>query len=148
MNRGLLREQTLSPESLSDHALLEAMGGQGSRAALRELFDRHGATVHRLVSLVVADPDDVDPLVEDVFVSLSRRHGRLEDDVENVRLGLLAMAWRRSRPADDAAGRGDGNALALTVLAAATLTEVAAVLQVNRRAVAAELRAGLLSARA
>jgi len=154
---------------LSDEALLAAMRGVGSKAALWELFQRHGAAVQRLASLLVSDPDGAERLVEDVFVTLARRSGRLEDDVENVRLGLLAMAWRRSPPTDDAVrcsppapanlARSPGDAatlarlqslpskdrdaLALTVLGAASLTDVAVVLAANRRAVSSRLRTGL-----
>jgi len=155
---------------LSDDALLAAMGGAGSKAALWELFQRHGAAVHRLGCLFVSNSEEVDRLVENVFVTLSRRSGQLEDDVENVRLGLLAMAWRRIRPTTDgvvpcspmapagvaqspgdaaAIARlrglaiGDRGALALTVLAAASLTEVAIVLEADRWAVGARLGAGL-----
>jgi len=154
---------------LSDEALLAEMGGVGSTAALWELFQRHGAAVHRLASLLDSDPVGAERLVEDVFVTLARRSGRLEDDVENVRLGLLAMAWRRSRPADDAVRCSppapaslarseddaaaiarlqslpskDRDALALTVLGAASLTDVAVVLAADRRAIGSRLRTGL-----
>ncbi len=154
---------------LSDDALLAAMGGAGSKAALWELFQRHGAAVHRLGCLFVSSSEEVDRLVENVFVTLARRSGQLEDDVENVRLGLLAMAWRRIRPNTDGVpcsplapaggarsptdaaaiarlrglASGDRGALALTVLAAASLTDVAIVLEADRRAVGARLCAGL-----
>ena len=131
---------------LGDQALLEAVGGAAPRAALQELFRRHGAVVHRLASLLVVDPTAIDGLVADVFVTVARRRGRLEDDVENVRLGLLAMAWRRSRPT--AGEAPDREAVALTILAAATLTEVATVLQADRRVVGVRVRDGLLSAAA
>lgn len=146
--------------NLSDRALLDALGGTGSREALGELFRRHGSAVHRLASLLVAGGEEADQLVEAVFVTLWRRSGQLEDDVENVRLGLLAMAWRRTGPVVEGVrgpGRhaaisplqwlpaGDREALALTVLAAATITEVAIVLQADRRDVVARLRSGLRS---
>lgn len=146
--------------NLSDGALLDALRGTGSREALCELFRRHGSAVHRLVSLFVAGGDAVDQLVEDVFVTLWRRSGQLEDDVENVRLGLLAMAWRRTEPVVEGVGEsrshtaisplqwlpaGDRVALALTVMAAATITEVAIVLQADRREIGARLRSGLRS---
>ena len=151
-------------ECLSDQTLLDALGGSRSRAALHELFRRHGAAVHRLAGLLMAGagPDEVDQVVEDVFVTLSRGGGRLEDDVDNVRLSLLAMAWRRARPATDAGAcppgdaaalarlrrlpAGQRDALALTVLGAATLTEAATVLQADRREVGALLRSGLRAA--
>jgi len=145
------------------------MRDSGSKAALWELFQRHGAAVHRLGSLLVSDPDEAERLVEDVFVTLARRSGRLEDDVKNVRLGLLAMTRRRGRPAGDsvqcppatpaglARSPGDAaaiarlqglpsedrDALALTVLSAASLTDVAVALAADRRAVGAQLRTGL-----
>lgn len=154
---------------LSDEALLAAMRGAGSKAALWELFQRHGAAVHRLGGLLASDPDEAERIVEDVFVTLARRFGRLEDDVDNVRLGLLAMAWRRGRLTDDAvpsspvvpAGLArspgdaaaiarlqslpseDRDALALTVLGAASLADLAVVLEADRRAVGARLRTGL-----
>ena len=148
-------EPSPQPEGLSDQALLGAVG-EGSKAALQELFGRHGAAVHRLGCLLVADGKEVDRLVEDVFVALWRCAGRLEDDIQNVRLGLLAMAWRRTPPEAEPGGDADGAAaaprclpsgdrdvLALSVLAGATLTEVALVLQADRLAVGARLRAGL-----
>jgi len=139
----------------SDRDLLDAVS-TGSQAALRELFRRHGGAVHRLARLYVPDDHEADRIVVDVFVTLSHRCGRLEDDVTNVRLGLLAMARRRSRPAADAAAispllclpGGDREAVALTVLATARLTDVALVLQADRRAVGSRLRAGLRSAAA
>ena len=153
-------EPTGVVRNLSDAALLAGIGGTGSQEALGELFRRHGSAVHRLGCLLVADRDDVDRLVEDVFFTLWRRSGQLEDDVENVRLGLLAMAWRRTGPVVEGVGRpqddasisplqwlpaGEREALALTVLAAATITEVAIVLQADRREVCARLRSGLRS---
>lgn len=146
--------------SLSDAALLDGLRGAGSQEALCELFRRHGSAVHRLGSLLVADQDEVDHLVEDVFVTLWRRSGQLEDEVGNVRLGLLAMAWRRTGTVVEGVGAlrrhaaisplqwlpaGDREVLALTVLAAATITEVAIVLQADRREVCARLRSGLRS---
>jgi len=108
----------------------------------------------------MADQGEVDHLVEDVFVTLWRRSGQLEDEVGNVRLGLLAMAWRRAGTVVEGVGAsrchaassplqwlpsGDREALALTVLAAATISEVAIVLQVDRREVGARLCSGLRS---
>jgi len=144
---------------MSDRALLDALSDAGARDALQELFRRHGAAVHRLGGLLDPDSAEVDRMVEDVFVTLARRSGRLEDDVENVRLGLLAMALRRSRPpaqdgpqgstGDALASRlqalpsADREAVALTVLAAASLSEVSVVLRSDPQAVGARLRAGL-----
>lgn len=146
----------------TDQNLLDSVAG-GSQPALKELFRRHGGAVHRLVDLQSADTAEADRVVEDVFVTLWRRGGRLEDEVANVRLGLLAMARRRTGPA--AATRGtvtteadamsrlrslpsrDREALALTVLGKATLADVGRVLQQDRRAVGSRLRSGLGSAR-
>lgn len=146
----------------SDANLLEGVAGC-SPAALKELFRRHGAAVHRLVDLLSADPAEADRVLEDVFVTLWRRRGRLEDEVASVRLGLLAMARRRARPATpashtvpsdaDAMSRlrclpsKDREAVALTVLGTATLGEVGRVLQQDRHAVGSLLRSGLRSAR-
>lgn len=146
----------------SDHNLLDGVAG-GSQAALKELFRRHGGAVHRLVDLLSADTAEADRVVEDVFVTLWLRSGRLEDEVANVRLGLLAMAWRRTGPAtpagrmlpteSDAMSRlrclpsRDREAVALTVLGTATLADVGRVLQQDRRAVASQLRTGLRAAR-
>jgi DNA-directed RNA polymerase specialized sigma24 family protein len=157
-------ERSPALQCLSDQALLDTLGGSRSRAALHELFRRHGAAVHRLAGILMAgaDPDEVDQVVEDVFVTLSRGGGRLEDCVDNVRLGLLAMAWRRARPATDSGPfpPGDGavlarlrrlpagqlDALALTVLGTATLTEAATVLHADRREVGARLRSAMRAA--
>jgi len=127
------------PAVLSDQALLEAVGA-GSRTALFELFNRHGAAVHHLAGLVAADDEEADRVVEEVFVALGRA-GCMEDDVANVRLGLLAMAWRRAL--SGAAPDDARDALAVTVLAGASLADVARVLQVNRQVVASRLRSGL-----
>jgi len=71
-------------QCLSDQALLDALGASPSHAALHELFRRHGAAVVHLTGLILAGagPDEVDQVVEDVFVTLSRRGGRLEDAVD------------------------------------------------------------------
>ena len=147
----------------SDQNLLDGVAG-GSQAALKELFRRHGAAVHRLVDLLSADTAEADRVVEDVFVTLWHRDGRLEDEVTNVRLGLLAMARRRTGPAisagrtvpteADAMSRlrclpsRDREALALTVLGKATLADVGRVLlQQDRRSVGSRLRTGLRAAR-
>lgn len=142
----------------SDQNLLDGIAG-GSRPALKELFRRHGAAVHRLVDLLSADTDEADSVVEDVFVTVWRRRGRLEDDLANVRLGLLAMARRRIGAATpavrtvsteaDAMSRlrrlpyRDREAVALTVLGTATLADVGLVLQQDRCAVGSRLRSGL-----
>lgn len=149
-----------SMQSRSDQNLLDNVAG-GSQPALQELFRRHGAAVHRLVDLLSADAAEADRVVEDVFVTLWRRHGRLEDELANVRLGLLAMARRRAEPASPArrsvpteAGAmsrlrsipsRDREAVALTVLGSATLTDLGRVLQQDRRAVGSRLRSGLSS---
>jgi len=144
----------------SDQNLLDNVAG-GSQPALKELFRRHGAAVHRLVDVLSADTDEADRVVEDVFVTLWRRNGRLEDELANVRLGLLAMARRRIGPATSA-GRAipteadamsrlrclpsrDREAVALTVLGSARLADLGRVLQQDRRAVGSRLRAGLRS---
>lgn len=150
-----------SPERRSDRTLLDGVAGR-SPAALRELFRRHAGAVHRLVDVLSADTAEADRVVEDVFVTLWRRGGLLEDEVTTVRLGLLAMARRRTGPVTPAAGPvatdadamsrlrclppGDREAVALTVLGAATLAEVSRVLQQDRRAVGSRLRSGLRSA--
>jgi len=101
-------------------------------------------------------------VVADVFVTLWHRSGRLEDEVTNVRLGLLAMARRRTGPVTDVSRtiptEGDAitrlgclpsrdrEAVALTVLGRATLTDVGRVLQQDRRAVGSRLRSGLRTA--
>ena len=138
----------------SDRALLDAVAA-GCRAGLKELFSRHGAAVHHLVTVLSADLDAADCVVEDVFVALWRGHGRLEDEVANVRLGLLAMARRRCLPAADAAaisgpqclGAEEREAVLLTVLATAMLTDVALVLQEDRHVVGSRMRAGLRARR-
>ncbi|MGI8806565.1 MAG: RNA polymerase sigma factor [Acidimicrobiales bacterium] len=146
----------------SDQNLLDCVAG-GSQAALKELFRRHGDAVHRLVDLLSADTAEADRVVEDVFVTLWHRNGRLEDEMTNVRLGLLAMARRRTGPVSptgrtvpaepDAMSRlrclpsRDREAVALTVLGTATLADVGRVLQQDRRAVGSKLRTGLRAAR-
>jgi DNA-directed RNA polymerase specialized sigma24 family protein len=146
----------------TDQNLLESVAG-GSQPALKELFRRHGGAVHRLVDLQSGDTAEADRVVEDVFVTLWRRGGRLEDDVVNVRLGLLAMARRRTGPAPAARGTvpaetdamsrlrclpsSDREAVALTVLGKATLADLGRVLEQDRRAVGSMLRSGLGSAR-
>jgi len=136
------RARPVQPASLSDQALLEAVGA-GSRTALFELFNRHGGAVHHLAGSVAADEEGAERVVEEVFVALGRS-GRLEDDVANVRLGLLAMAWRRAPagPASDDAW----DTLAVTMAAGASLADVAGVLQVDRQVVASRLRSGLVAA--
>ena len=146
----------------SDQALLDGVGA-GSQAALKELFRRHGAAVHRLVDVLSGDSLEADRVVEDVFVTLWHRSGRLEDEVGNVRLGLLAMARRRTGPATpaDHQAPGDGaamsrlrrlpsrdrEAVALTVLGTAMLGDVSRVLHEDGRAVGSRLRSGLRAAR-
>ena len=155
-------QSSTSPECRSDQDLLDGVGG-GSQAALKELFRRHGAAVHRLATLLSDDGAEADRVAEDVFVTLWHRGGRLEDQVANVRLGLLALARRRTGPATHpeppapsdppAMSRlrclpsRDREVLALTVLGTATLTDVAGVLQEDPRAVGSRLRSGLRAAR-
>lgn len=145
----------------SDQDLLDSVAGR-SQPALKELFRRHGGAVHRLVDLLSADTAKADRVVEAVFVTLWQRGGQLEDEVANVRLGLLAMARRRTGPAApprrtvasdaDAMSRlgclpsHDREAVALTVLGRATLADIGRVLQQDRRAVGSRLRSGLRSA--
>ena len=147
-----------SLQSRSDQNLLDSVAG-GSKAALEALFRRHGAAVHRLVDLLSADTAEADRVVEDVFVTLWHRRGRLEDELANVRLGLLAMARRRIGPAAPAGlpapteadpmsrlrclPSREREAVALTVLGTATLADVGRVLQQDRRAVGSRLRSGL-----
>ena len=146
----------------SDQDLLDSVAG-GSQPALKELFRRHGAAVHHLVDLLSADTGEADRVVEDVFVTLWHRSGRLEDELSNVRLGLLAMARRRTgsmTPAGRTVPTGadaisrlrclpfrDREAVALTVLGTATLADVGRLLKQDRRAVGSRLREGLRSAR-
>lgn len=167
MSLGFMRPQQQSGASLqcrSDQTLLDGVAG-GSQAALKELFRRHGAAVHRLVDVLSADTVEADRVAADVFVTLWHRRGRLEDEVANVRLGLLAMARRRTGPAApagrtvpvpteaDAMSRlrclpaRDREAVALTVLGTATLADVGRVLEQDRRAVGSRLRLGLRTAR-
>jgi hypothetical protein len=139
--RSLWRRRPVPPAVLSDQALLDAVR-YGSRIALFELFNRHGGAVHHLAGLV-ADDAGADRVVEEVFVAVGRAGG-MEDDIANVRLGLLAMAWRRSpvgSAPDDVR-----DALALTMLAGASLGEVAGLFQVDRQVVASRLRSGLAAA--
>ncbi|MDQ3642485.1 MAG: hypothetical protein M3450_13720 [Actinomycetota bacterium] len=151
-----------SLECRSDEHLLDGVAG-GSQAALKELFRRHGAAVHRLATLLSDDGEEADRVAEDVFVTLWHRSGRLEDELANVRLGLLAMARRRTVPAPDPGPPAaidppamsrlgclpsrDREVVALTVLGTATLTDVAGVLQEDPRAVGSRLRSGLRAAR-
>jgi hypothetical protein len=141
MSRRLLRCRPDAVVDRTDQGLLDAIGA-GSRPALKELLDRHGAAVHQLAGLFAKDSEDADRMVADVFVTLARRAGRLEDDITNVRLGLLAMAWRRASPLHTLPANPRA-ALVLTVLAAGSLTEVARVLQADRHEVAVGLRSGL-----
>ena len=90
------------PHSLqcrSDQHLLDGVGG-GSQPSLKELFRRHGAAVHRLVDVLSTDTAQADRVVEDVFVTLWHRRGRLEDEVTNVRLDCWRWpgAGRSRRP--------------------------------------------------
>lgn len=63
-------------EELSDEALLSATG-QGEQAALGALFDRFQADVYRFVARVaVATPNDVDDLVQQTFLEISRAASR------------------------------------------------------------------------
>ena len=151
-----------SPQCRSAQTLLDGVAG-GSLAALKELFRRHGAAVHRLATLLSADGAEADRVAEDVFVTVWHRSGRLEDDMANVRLGLLAMARRRTGPTPPAAPPAptdppamsrlrslpsrDREVVALTVLGTATLADVAGVLQEDPRAVGSRLRSGLRAAR-
>ena len=155
-------QPSTSLQSRSDQNLLDSVAG-GSRPALKELFHRHGAAVHRLVDLLSADTAEADRVVEDVFVTLWHRGGRLEDDLANVRLGLLAMARRRTGAATPAGRKVsteadamsrlrdlpclDREAVALTVLGRATLTDLGRVLQQDRPAVGSRLRSGLRRSR-
>jgi hypothetical protein len=141
MRRRLLRHRPVPIVDCTDQALLDTVR-TGSRPALKELFDRHGAAVHHLAGLVAEDDEGAERIVEDVFVTLARRAGRLEDDVTNVRLGLMAMVWRRASPQPRLPG-DTSSALAITILSAASVTEVAGVLQADRHEVAVRLRSGL-----
>jgi len=148
------RAASVPGQNPADQDLLDAVAA-GCRSALKELFDRHGGAVHHLASVLSPGMDDADRVVEEVFVTLWRRGGRLEDEVDNVGLGLLAMARRRSRPGPDPAAISgprslraeEREAIALTQLATAMLTDVAVVLQQDRRVVGSRLRAGLRAAR-
>jgi RNA polymerase sigma-70 factor (ECF subfamily) len=66
------------PDELSDEALIAACG-QGDRAALGALFDRHHRAVYRfLARLSGTDERDLDDLVQATFVEVLRSAGRFK----------------------------------------------------------------------
>lgn len=70
----------------------------GDQAAFASLYDALVPEVHRLVSLVLPEPDAAGPVVHDTFVGLWRTAGQPGfTDGLPVRAWALADAFRRAR---------------------------------------------------
>ncbi len=124
-----LRRVAGTVEEMSDEAVLAACAA-GDSAALGALFDRHHAAVYRFVTrLSAVDPDDVDDLVQNTFLTVMksahkfggrstvrtwifgiavntvRRHSRGRGRRRRLALAVSAEPTPRSVPIDDVAAR-------------------------------------------
>ena len=82
-------------ESAEDAALVGA-ARQGDRAAFEQLYERYARVVHGVL-LARVSPDDVEDLVQDVFLNAWRRLRTLRDDGA---FGAWLAAIARNRAAD------------------------------------------------
>ena len=66
-----MKQQSAGKRPDLDKSLVER-AQDGDREALGELFVRHSATVRRLLSSVIGSTDELDDLVQDVFIQVHR----------------------------------------------------------------------------
>jgi RNA polymerase sigma-70 factor (ECF subfamily) len=69
----------LSAAASQDDAALVAAARDGEASARRELFERHVAMVNRLAFVLLGRDDELDDLVQDVFVEALSSLGRLRE---------------------------------------------------------------------
>ena len=82
-----------SPDSL----LLERIG-RGEEGALAELYDRHAARVHGLITRILSDPEEAEDILQEVFLQVWRNPGQYEPGRADVSAFLVVLA--RSRAID------------------------------------------------
>jgi len=75
---GLAASGRFGPEHASEDAVLVRQAGAGDEVAFARLYDRYGRMVHGLL-LARVGRNDVDDLVQDVFLAAWRRLGALRD---------------------------------------------------------------------
>jgi RNA polymerase sigma-70 factor (ECF subfamily) len=75
---GLVASGRFGPEHASEDAVLVGQAGSGDEVAFARLYDRYGRMVHGLL-LARVGRQDVDDLVQDVFLTAWRRLGALRD---------------------------------------------------------------------
>ena len=79
---GLIAGNRFGPEHASEDAALVRQAGAGDQAAFAGLYDRYARMVHGMILASVgpgAGRDDVDDLVQEVFLAAWRRLGALRD---------------------------------------------------------------------
>lgn len=87
----------------SDERLV-ARAARGDAVALAAFYDRHGSTAYGLALRVVGEPSVAEAVVEDAFISLTRRDGGQISRAAHARTCLFALVHRkavealRSRP--------------------------------------------------
>src|SRR5215471_3516982 len=89
-----VREKS-APDGLDD-ALLVCAAREGDRAAFARLYDRYACMVHGIL-LARVPPEEVDDLVQDVFMIALRRLSTLR---ENGSFGAWLAAIARNRASD------------------------------------------------
>lgn len=130
-----LRRVEGTVEEMSDEAVLAACAA-GDAAALGALFDRHHEAIYRFVTrLTAVDPDDVDDLVQNTFLTVMKSADRFRGR-STVRTWIFGVAVNTVRR--HSRSRGRRRRLALAVAAepdrrAPALDDVAARRQSLRR---------------
>src|ERR1044071_3777496 len=82
-------------EQPSEQWLL-AQSAAGNAAALQSLIEQHRPSIARLARRLLAWPDDVDDVVQDVFVTLIEQAGRFRGQ-SSVRTWLTSITLNRCR---------------------------------------------------
>jgi RNA polymerase sigma-70 factor (ECF subfamily) len=88
----------MGTKSLDDDELVAAIRS-GNLSGLGVLFDRHGASVRRLLSRLGASELEVDDLVQDTFLDSIVAAARFEAgaSVRSWLFGIAVIVWRRHR---------------------------------------------------
>lgn len=94
--RGALPVREKSSREVPDETLLVCAARDGDRAAFGRLYDRYARMVHGVL-LAKVPPDDVDDLVQDVFLIALQHLSTLR---ENGRFGAWLSAIARNRAND------------------------------------------------
>lgn len=107
---GLLAADRFGPDHASEDGLLVREAGAGDAAAFGRLYDRYGRMVHGLVLARVGphlSRNDVDDLVQDVFLTAWRRLGALRDPsafggwLATIARNRATDAYRRHQRAEE-----------------------------------------------